>query len=138
VTTGYCPHMATGKSEALAARRRAAQRVQEHMEREARVLTDAVTEAMEAAELRASLTEQIAAADSAFRASIGALANLGKTPDEIAALVDVPVTEVRAARRAPRGARADSDDNPPGAEGEGESEESVRSTGESQQPQLVG
>jgi len=108
------------------------------MEREARVLTDAVTEAMEAAELRASLTEQIAAADAAFRASIGALANLGKTPDEIAALVDVPVAEVRAARRAPRGARADSDGTPPGAEDEEESEESVRSTGESQQPQLVG
>ncbi|NEK96553.1 hypothetical protein GCU67_20635 [Modestobacter muralis] len=130
--------MATGKSEALVARRRAAQRVQEHMEREARVLTEAVTAVMESAELRASLTEQIAAADATFRASIGALANLGKTPDEIALLCDVPLTDVRAARRAPRAPRGDSDDTPPGADGDQGSEESVRSTGESQQAELVG
>lgn len=107
------------------------------MEREARVLTEAVTAAMEAAELRASLAEQIAAADTAFRASVAALANLGKTPDEIAALCDVPLTDVRAARRAPRASRPDPDDTPPGADGDEGSEEDVRSTGESQQAQLI-
>jgi len=129
--------MGTSKSDALAARRRAAQRVSEHMEREARALTDAVTAAMEAAELRASLTEQLAAADNAFRSSVGGLGNLGKTAEDIAALCDLPLADVRAARRTPRQTRVHSDGAAASGGNDSELDGGIESPSASEQSQLA-
>lgn len=94
--------MTTRGSEKVAKRRSAAQRVQAKLADQIARLTVAVNDAMVAADEKAAALAAVELADDDLRAAVARLAELGQSHEEIAELVELDVTEVRALRRPKR------------------------------------